>query len=195
MRANVCCVGHSGQASQATSVRGAAATFIAARTWWLRAGLIADRIAAVVAVSVCAIWNAFYDCINCNKQGGRPKLRGSMATRDRLQHGCYSTVRLHLHNMLSCARHGATSEDMLECVTHTCSVCVVSSFVRYERAGFTMAAHLPQFYCIQGERFDAYLYVKYLWPPAGATENGPENEHKGEQTEPQRSGLGLRDWI
>ena len=97
--------------------------------------------------------------------------------------------------MLSCARHGATSEDMLECVTHTCSVCVVSSFVRYERAGFTMAAHLPQFYCIQGERFDAYLYVKYLWPPAGATENGPENEHKGEQTEPQRSGLGLRDWI
>jgi hypothetical protein len=93
MRANVCCVGHSGQASQATSVRGAAATFIAARTWWLRAGLIADSRGGGC---VCAIWNAFYHMIaTCS--GGRPKLRGAMATRDRLQHGCYSTVRLHLH--------------------------------------------------------------------------------------------------
>jgi hypothetical protein len=67
MRANVCCVGHSGQASQATSVRGAAATFIAARTWWLRAGLIADSRGGG-CVCVCAIWNAFYHMIATNNR-------------------------------------------------------------------------------------------------------------------------------
>jgi hypothetical protein len=66
MRANVCCVGHSGQASQATSVRGAAATFIAARTWWLRAGLIADSRGGGLAVAVSVQSGfAFYD-YDCN---------------------------------------------------------------------------------------------------------------------------------
>ncbi len=68
---------------------------------------------------------------------------------------------------------------------------------RYERAGFRMAQHLPQFYSIRGERFDAYLYVKYLWPPAGvgsspAEQTAATSGVDGQKTQP--GGL-LRDWI
>eukprot|EP01043_Picozoa_sp_COSAG02_P048251 COSAG02_NODE_4722_length_5052_cov_9.256612_8_plen_61_part_00 len=60
-----------------------------------------------------------------------------------------------------------------------------------------MALHLPQFYSIRGERFDAYLYVKYLWPAAGA-ESSP-GQHMAatsavDDQKPSQPDL-LRDWI
>ena len=68
---------------------------------------------------------------------------------------------------------------------------------RYERAGFKMALHLPQFYSIRGERFDAYLYVLYLWPPAGARGSSAQQNATSSAVDDQKTpqpGL-LRDWI
>ena len=71
----------------------------------------------------------------------------------------------------------------------------------YEGAGFVMAEHLPAFYHINGERHDAYLYVKYLWPPPGASVAGARGAVAVAEPEPAAAGGGggaldaLRDWI
>ena len=59
-----------------------------------------------------------------------------------------------------------------------------------------MAAHLPQFYSIRGERFDAYLYVKATWPAAGAKGSSAQRTAASSTGEQTSHPLGsLRDWI
>jgi hypothetical protein len=59
-----------------------------------------------------------------------------------------------------------------------------------------MAAHLPQFYSIRGERFDAYLYVKATWPAAGAKGSPAQRTAATSAAQKTSQPLGsLRDWI
>ena len=59
----------------------------------------------------------------------------------------------------------------------------------YEKAGFVAEQHLVNFYTINGQQFDAYLYVKPLWPESRPDAAAPD---RGTSTDNHSR---AQDWI